>query len=129
MGVLLPSSQAEVAEAVAQSAGSGVSGLASLLQQTLPPDADPSLVLAQLQQLRSLLQQQEKRRDEAEAELARLQAELQEAVYEQELMREQRGAPEDQGQAAAAAAANGRGVRVLDPPAYSSMLPEEQATT
>ena len=129
VGVLLPSSQAEVAEAVAQSAGSGVSGLASLLQQTLPPDADPSLVLAQLQQLRSLLQQQEKRRDEAEAELARLQAELQEAVYEQELMREQRGAPEDQGQAAAAAAANGRGVRLLDPPAYSSMLPEEQATT
>jgi hypothetical protein len=50
VGVLLPSSQAEVAEAVAQSAGSGVSGLASLLQQTLPADADPSLVLAQLQQ-------------------------------------------------------------------------------
>ena len=47
----------------------------------------------------------------------------------QELMREQRGAPEDQGQAAAAAAANGRGVRLLDPPAYSSMLPEEQAAT
>ena len=44
-------------------------------------------------------------------------------------MREQRGAPEDQGQAAAAAVANGRGVRVLDPPAYSSMLPEEQAAT
>ena len=50
VGVLLPSSQAEVAEAVAQAAGGGVSGLASLLQQTLPADADPSLVLVQLQQ-------------------------------------------------------------------------------
>lgn len=51
VGVLLPSSQAEVAEVVAQAAGHGVSGLASLLQQTLPADADPSLVLAQLQQV------------------------------------------------------------------------------
>ena len=50
VGVLLPSSQAEVAEAVAQAAGRGVGGLASLLQQTLPADADPSLVLVQLQQ-------------------------------------------------------------------------------
>ena len=50
VGVLLPSSQAEVAEAVAQVAGSRASGLASLLQQTLPADADPSLVLVQLQQ-------------------------------------------------------------------------------
>ena len=47
----------------------------------------------------------------------------------QELMREQRGALEDQGQAAAAAAAGGRGVTMLDSPAYSSMLPEEQAAT
>jgi len=126
VGVLLPSSQAEVAEVVAQAAGHGVSGLASLLQQTLPADADPSLVLAQLQQLRGLLQQQERRRDDAEDELAQLQAALQETVYEQELMREQRGAPEDQGQAAAAAAAGGRGVTMLDSPTYSSMLPEEQ---
>jgi|TARA_B110001469_G_scaffold111046_1_gene113028 hypothetical protein len=44
-------------------------------------------------------------------------------------MREQRGALEDQGQAAAAAAAGGRGVTMLDSPAYSSMLPEEQAAT
>ena len=43
-------------------------------------------------------------------------------------MREQRGAPEDQGQAAAAAA-GGRGVPMLDSPAYSSMLPEEQAAS
>ena len=77
-------------------------------------------------QLRGLLQQQERRRDDAEDELAQLQAALQETVYEQELMREQRGAPEDQGQAAAAAAAGGRGVTMLDSPTYSSMLPEEQ---
>ena len=53
VGMLLPSSQAEVAEAAAQAAGSGVSGLASLIQQTLPADADPSLVLVQLQQART----------------------------------------------------------------------------
>ena len=41
-------------------------------------------------------------------------------------MREQRGAPEDQGQAAAAAVAGGRGVAMLDTPTYSSLLPEEQ---
>ena len=62
VGVLLPSSQAEVAQAVAEAAGRGADGLASLMQQTLPPDTDPSLVLAQLQQLRGLLQQQERRR-------------------------------------------------------------------
>ena len=42
--MLLPPSQAAVAEAVSREAG----GLASLLQQQLPPDADPSAVLVQL---------------------------------------------------------------------------------
>ena len=117
--MLLPPSQAAVAEAVSREAG----GLASLLQQQLPPDADPSAVLVQLQQLRALLQQEEKKRDTVAEELGQLQQQLQQAVYEQELMREQRGAPEPPTDGAARGAP---GVSLIDEPTYSSMLPEEQ---
>lgn len=117
VGMLLPPTRAAVAESLTREAGPTV---AALVEHVPPPDADPTQVLAQLQQLRALLQAEEHKRDTAAAELDALQAQLQQVVFEQELMREQRGAPEP-------AQARGHGpVGLIDTGAYAAMLPEEQ---
>jgi hypothetical protein len=89
----------------------------ALIESRAAPDAEPSVVVRELQQLRALLAQEEAHRDATSAELAALQEQLQNSLVEEELMRERRGgegAPE-----ADAAAALGKGLALMDKETYA----------
>ena len=118
VGFVLPASRAALSDGVLSELGP----LSRLVEQPPPPDADPAAVLQQLNALRGALAQAEARKEAVTNELADLQGELQRAMLEQEILREQRGGDEPLPEPPVT-----KGVALVDPPTYDAMLPEEQA--
>jgi alpha-tubulin suppressor-like RCC1 family protein len=112
-----PATRAAIPHAVADQLGP----LSAVVEARVPPDADPAVVLRELQELRGLLAHEEARRDAVNTELMELQQQLQQVLVDEEMLRERRGGVEPPSEPPLH-----KGVALVDSTTYASMLPDEQ---
>ena len=121
IGFQLPMTRAAIPTAVAD--GLAAAGpLSAVVEARVPADADPHAVVRELHELRGLLAREEERRDALNEDLMTLQLQLQQALVDEEMLRERRdgvGPP-------SAPPSLGKGLALIDKTTYERMLPDEQ---
>ena len=88
----------------------------------MPPDADPHVVVRELQELRGLLAHEEAKSEALNDEYMRLQQQLQQVLVDEEMLRERRqgaGPPPEK-------PSLGKGLALVDKNTYHKLLPDEQ---
>lgn len=118
VGFVMPTSRA-----ILSGAGNAAQAHAAmaLVDAPIPADADPARIMSEVHALRGLLALEEARREQVYQELEALERQLQQVLWDEEMLRERRGGAEPPSVPAVA-----KGVALVDRSTYHSMLPEEQ---